>query len=103
MPANRRLDTSPDWTVRYEDLRRQASMQQEGGSRWGMALMIGRGVVAWMQAWPPAPVSVGRRQVPSVTDDPPLPWSLHREVALVLTNMILHRRTVAFGSWEATA
>ena len=40
---------------------------------------------------------------PAVAVDPPLPWSLHREVALVLTDMILHRRTVASGSWEATA
>ena len=65
--------------------------------------MIGRGVVAWMRAWPPVPFSVARRQIPSVAADPPLPWCLHREVTLLLTDMILHRQTVSSGSWEATA
>jgi hypothetical protein len=105
MPAGRRLehlDASADWTARYEDLRRQASTQQERGGRWGLALMIGRGVVAWMRAWPPAPVSVERRQIHSAAGSQ-LPLCLHREVALVLTDMILHRRTVSSGSWEATA
>jgi hypothetical protein len=62
--------------------------------------MIGRGVVAWMRAWPPAPVSVERRQVPSVADDPPLPLYLHRDVALILTNMLLNGER---ASLEATA
>ena len=103
MPAGRQrvpLEASADWTARYEDLRRQASTAQERARRWGLALMIGRGVVAWMRAWPPAPVSVERRQVPSVADDPPLPLCLHREVALVLTNMLLHGEC---ASLEATA
>jgi hypothetical protein len=105
MSAGRRLehlDTSADWTARYEDLRRQASTQKERASRWGLALMISCGVVAWMRAWPPAP-SVERRQIPSVADNPPLPLCLHREVTLLLTDMILHRQTVSSGSWEATA
>ena len=103
MPADRRLehlDTSADWTARYEDLRRQASTQHERGRRWGLALMIGRGVVAWMRAWPPAPVRVDERQIHSVAADPPLPLCLHREVALVLTNMILNGGR---ASLEATA
>ena len=107
MPAGRQLDhldASADWMARYEDLRRQASLQQERGNRWGLALMIGRGVVAWMRAWPPAPVSEERRQIPSITDGPPLSLCLRREVALVLTDMILHRRTTSSSeSWEATA
>ena len=92
------LDASADWTARYEDLRLQASTQHERGSRWGLALMIGRGVVAWMRAWPPAPVSVERRQIHCVAGGPQLPLCLHRDVALVLTDMILHRRTVSSGS-----
>ncbi len=103
MPAGRQhdhLDASADWTARYEDLRRQASTQQERGSRWGLALMIGRGVVAWMRTWPPAPVCVDERQIHSVSDNPPLPLCLHREVALVLTDMILNGGR---ASLEATA
>ena len=94
------LDASADWTTRYEDLRRQASTQNEQGRRWGLALMTGRGVVAWMRAWPPVSVSVERRQIPSVADHPPLPLCLHREVALVLTDMILNG---GHASLEATA
>ena len=102
MPAGRQLDhldASADWTARYEDLRRVASTQKERASGWGLALMVGRGVVAWMRAWPPAP-SVKRRRIPSVADNAPLPLGLHREVALVLTDMILNG---GHASLEATA
>ena len=103
MPATYRtesLDPSADWTARYEDLRRQASTQNERGSRWGLALLIGRGVMAWMRAWPQCGVSVERRQARAVPNGPELPSHLHRQVTLVLTNMILNGGR---ASLEATA
>ena len=85
------LDTGADWTQRYEDLRRQASAQPGWtGQRWGLALLISRGVVAWMGAWPQRMVSVERRQSHTVSDHTELPSDLHHQVALVLADMILN-------------
>ena len=95
------LDPSADWTQRYEDLRQQASVQPGWTSRrWGLALLIGRGVVAWMRAWPPRWVSAEQRQAHAVPDGPELPSHLHLQVTLVLTDMILNGGRT---SLEATA
>ncbi len=95
------LDPSADWTQRYEDLRQQASVQPGWTSRrWGLALLISRGVAAWMRAWPQRGVLVERRQARAVPNGPELPSHLHRQVTLVLTNMILNGGRV---SLEATA
>ncbi len=104
MPATYRigsLDPSADWTARYEDLRRQASVELGWTSRrWGLALLISRGTVAWMRAWPQRLVSVERQQARAVPNGPELPSHLHRQVTLVLTNMILNGER---ASLEATA
>ena len=85
------LDPSADWTQRYEDLRQQASVQPGWTSRrWGLALLIGRGVVAWMRAWPQRLVSVERWQARAVPNGPELPSHLHHQVTLVLIDMILN-------------
>ena len=85
------LDPSADWTQRYEDLRQQASIEPGWTSRrWGLALLISRGVVAWMRAWPQRGVSVERRQAHAVPNGPEFPSHLHHQVTLVLTDMILN-------------
>jgi hypothetical protein len=95
------LDPSAGWTQRYEDLRRQASVEPGWASRrWGLALLIGRGVVVWMRAWPQCGVSIERRQARAVPDGPELPSHLHHQVTLVLTDMILNGGR---ASLEATA
>ena len=95
------LDPSADWTERYEDLRQQASVQSGWPSRrWGLALLISRGVVAWMRAWPQRAASVERRQARAVPARTELPSDLHHQVALVLTDMILNGGRT---SLEATA
>jgi hypothetical protein len=95
------LDSSEDWTARYEDLRHQASFQSAAAHRnWGWALLIGRGVAAWMRAWPPCSVPAERRQTHTVTESPRLPSSLHHQITMVLTDMILHSGR---ASLEATA
>jgi hypothetical protein len=95
------LDPCADWTRRYEDLRQQESVQPGWTSRtWGLALLISRGVVAWMRAWPQRAVSVERRQANAVPARTELPSYLHHQVALVLTDMILNGGR---ASLEATA
>ena len=95
------LDPSADWIRRYEDLRQQASVQPGWTSRrWGLALLISRGVAAWMRAWPQRGVLVERRQARAVPNGPELPSHLHHQVTLVLTNMILNGGR---ASLEATA
>ena len=80
--------TADRWTARYEELRRQVLAEPEGGG-WGRALLLRRGLVAWMQAWPsdeeaskPAEPSVGATT---------LPTGLCGEVTRVLVNIILDR------------
>ena len=95
------LDPGADWTRWYEDLRQQASVQSGWTSHtWGLALLISRGVVAWMRAWPQRLVSVERRQAHAVPARTELPSYLHHQVALVLTDMILNGGR---ASLEATA
>jgi hypothetical protein len=76
--------------ARYEELRRQV-LGRCGTHGHGLALLMRRGVSAWMQAWsqcvasPPAPT-----QAP---DDPEIcPVQLHSEVATLLANMVLFAR-----------
>ena len=95
------LDPSADWTQRYEHLRQQGSVQPGWTSRrWGLALLISRGVVAWMRAWPQRLVSTEQRQARAVPDGPELPSRLHHQVTLVLTDMILNG---GYASLEAIA
>ncbi len=84
MPATYRiesLDPSADWTQRYEELRQQASIEPGWTSRrWGLALLISHGVVAWMRAWPQRGVSVERHRARAVSNGPELPSHLHHQV-----------------------
>jgi hypothetical protein len=76
--------------VRYEELRRQV-LGRYGVHGHGLALLMRRGMRAWMQAWsqcvtaPPVPT-----QVPD--DQQSCPVELHREVATILANMALFAR-----------
>jgi hypothetical protein len=77
--------------VRYEELRRQV-LGRYGAHGHGLALLMRRGMCAWMQAWsqcvtapPPVPT-----QVPD--DQQTCPVELHREVATLLANMALFAR-----------
>lgn len=82
-------------------MRRQAIQEQHSlESGWELALLIRRGVVAWMRAWP----SVEERPVPhrhahSCADNFPtteitVPSSVCNELTSVLVNMILPQRLV---------
>jgi hypothetical protein len=84
------------WTQRYEDLRRlmlHGGIEDcEGG--WEGALVIGKGLVAWMNGWPRPALSACREAAPGQSQPiPPIDLSLQRrQVAQILVSMILHRR-----------
>jgi hypothetical protein len=88
---------SPDrWATRYEDLRRHA-VEKESSTGWGAALLMQRGTVAWMKAWPANDESlaaggsgpVAEKEVCGVLVD--VPAVLCREAILVLVDMIVKR------------
>ena len=75
------------WTTRYEEMRERAMAKSSSiDHARGYALLIRRGLVAWMRAWPrPAqePSAIGspapeppRSQSPRISStQPPLCWS----------------------------
>ena len=79
------------WTTRYEEMRTRA-MTQSGSidNSCGYALLIRRGLVAWMKAWPgparepPHDLGSGSR-VDALT----VPSHLLQSAASLLVNMIL--------------
>jgi hypothetical protein len=79
------------WTTRYEEMRRQvmASLCTDTHA-YGYALLVRRGLVAWMKAWPrstaaPARDSGACRTAAAVV----VPSHLLRSAATLLVNMIL--------------
>lgn len=86
------------WTGRYEDLRRQ--VQEEGSAPrsggWGRALVIRRGLAAWMHAWPrhlTATLREPRAPAPPPLQEPHIPAVLRPQVTHILVNMILSTRS----------
>jgi len=100
--ALKQLELPSDvWTARYEDLRRQVvEERRELGRGAGLALLVHRGVTAWMQAFPE---DIGLRPPPDApkpltTEDPAtairLSPDVRHQMMLVLVNMLLgHEET----------
>jgi hypothetical protein len=82
------------WTTRYEDLRRQV-LEEPAGSGWGRSLFMRRGLLAWMEAWPPdndsgaPPVTPA---APTAVEMPALSSGLYQEMTRILVDMILHSK-----------
>lgn len=86
--------------MRYEAVRRQALQEPcslENG--WELALLVRRGVVAWMCAWPaveeppaPCPHANSRADV-SQAARITIPSSVCEQITSVLVNMILPQRS----------
>ena len=74
----------------YEDLRQQAAAHSSSGGL-GMALFLGQGMVAWMQAcsWVASTNPHKSRDCPTTTA--PLPVDVRGEIVLVLAAMALRR------------
>ena len=83
--------------IRYEQLRRQAidgsgngCCPGERGQGLGWALLLRRGMAAWLQAWPTSASRAGtERLAPAQCMAMALP-KLDAEITMVLTNMAAH-------------
>jgi hypothetical protein len=73
-------------------------------SGWELALLVRRGVVAWMRAWPAAEESLGScHPCDSQSDGSPaaeitIPSCLCEQITSVLVSMILPQRSVQLES-----
>ncbi len=80
--------------MRYEDLRRHVA-EREVSIGWGAVLLMQRGMVAWMKAWPAsdkAPTADGggpirEREKSGVSVD--VPGAPDREAISILVDMIM--------------
>ncbi len=61
------------WTARYEDLRRQV-LEEPAGSGWGRSLFVTRGLLGWMEAWPPDNDHGPPAGVPAAQSAVATPW-----------------------------
>jgi hypothetical protein len=91
------IPARPDepWTTRYEEMRRQvmASLSTDTHA-YGYALLVRRGVVAWMKAWPQStPAPANGSGACRTADDVVVPSHLRRSAATLLVNMILSTPT----------
>jgi hypothetical protein len=78
--------TAGEARQRYEELRKEALADQGAGAGLGLALLLRKGLAAWLRAWaqcapPPAPV-------PGSPNEPFLP-SPRNEAILILAAMAL--------------
>jgi hypothetical protein len=94
-----------EWTARYEAVRQRAlSTQHPDQSGWELALLVRRGVAAWLRAWPSAdqPQSSCRASLPPSdtrpTTDVKLSASLSEQITSLLVNMILPQRSLDLES-----
>jgi hypothetical protein len=82
------------WATRYEELRRQVLQEPDRGG-WGRTLLLRRGLVAWMQAWP-AEDNETRDETaakpPDSSSATALPAGLLEDLTQVLVNMIFEQR-----------
>jgi hypothetical protein len=92
-----------EWAGRYEELRRQVLENGAPGERWGLSLLMHRGVTAWMRACAAAPVESRDARpaatlpslvlVPETAREPvSLSPGLSGQAARILAQMILETR-----------
>lgn len=97
MIPDARRDALPDepWTTRYEEMRSQVMVQSCSTSHaYGYALLVRRGLVAWMKTWPrPALEPPRDRGFSSTVDALTVPSHLLRSAASLFVNMILSIQT----------
>jgi hypothetical protein len=80
---------------RYEELRQQALGRPNGISRaQGLALLMRNGISGWVRAWAQC-VAVPASRTERLVEDDILPLEMHREVTMILAEMVLNRRQEA--------
>jgi hypothetical protein len=97
--------SAEEWTVRYEAVRRQAIEERHSlENGWELALLVRRGVMAWMRAWPTMdePTTL-HGPVDARTDEPQalpitIPSSVRDEMTSVLVSMILPQRSAPLAA-----
>jgi len=95
IPAAPREDVLilPDepWATRYEEMRQQVMARSRAiDHTYGYAILVRRGLVAWMKAWPrPAPESSCDPGFGHTVDGVTVSSHLLRSAASLLVNMIL--------------
>jgi hypothetical protein len=77
------------WQTRYEQLRHQAlaptaTLTQD---RWGLSLLLRKGIASWMRAWQDP--STGVEQTAASTDPVGVPAVWQQQATLLLANMTL--------------
>jgi hypothetical protein len=94
-----------EWTTRYEAVRQRAIVvQHPEQSGWELALLVRRGVAAWMLAWPTTDETQPSHHAsdgPSgccPATDVALPASLCEQITAVLVSMILPQRSLELES-----
>jgi hypothetical protein len=90
------LISAESWQARYEQLRTQVGelCVSSGGQRqrWGLALLVQRGLLAWMRAWPNPEPATPPETAPrafSPSDNASVPFAIQQQIASVLVNMVL--------------
>jgi len=69
---------------------RHQAVQSDAGAGWGLALVVHRGMTAWMRAWP---ADAAPPPPPAVTEElPSLPSGLCGQITVVMADMILSRQ-----------
>ena len=88
------------WATRYEELRQRVMAKSCSiDHAYGYALLVRRGLVAWMKAWPrPAQEPTRDRGSGSTVDALTVPSHLLQSAASLLVNMILIPRHPNGGS-----
>jgi hypothetical protein len=89
-----KCSTDEAWQTRYEHLRSQALRARgtSGHGCCGYALLLQRGLAAWMQAWPatpPPPLPEPMSTPTTAQDTPSLPWPVEQQLAQILADTIL--------------
>ena len=94
-----------EWTTRYEAVRQRALLvRQPEEHGWELALLVRRGVAAWMRAWPNADQPKLSRDPSSTPGDShpgaavAVPASLCDQITSLLVNMILPQRSAELES-----
>lgn len=85
-PATLSREGELEHAVRYEVLRTQAMACPAMAPRHGLAVLLRRGVSAWMDAWSELPTPA-ERQYPQQST--PLPYNASTEVVRVLASMAM--------------
>ena len=93
--------SAEEWTTRYEAVRQRALLVQDPDlTGWELALLVRRGVAAWMRAWPNADQPEQSHHPADPPSDPcpttnvVLPASLCEQLTSLLVNMILPQRAL---------